>query len=44
MRALRLNTALVTRRTWLALYEVDNCSLAQREAFLKRVDNKMRAL
>ena len=24
MRALRLNTALVTRRSWLALYKVDN--------------------
>ena len=35
MRALRLNTALVTRRSWLALYEVDNCSLAQRQAFLQ---------
>jgi NAD(P)H dehydrogenase (quinone) len=44
MRALRLNTALVTRRSWLALYRVDNCSPAQRQAFLKRVDQKMRAL
>ena len=44
MRALRLNTALVTRRSWLALYKVDNCSLAQRQAFLKRVDQKMRSL
>jgi NAD(P)H dehydrogenase (quinone) len=44
MRALRLNTALATRRSWLALYEVDKCSLAQRQAFLKRVDQKMRSL
>jgi putative NADPH-quinone reductase len=44
MRALRLNTALVTRTTWVALYEVDNCSLAQRQAFLERVDRKMRWL
>jgi hypothetical protein len=44
MRALRLNTALATRRSWLALYEVDNCSLDQRQAFLKRVDQKMRSL
>jgi putative NADPH-quinone reductase len=44
MRALRLNTALFTRRSWLALYEIDNSSLAQREAFLKRVDQKMRLL
>jgi NAD(P)H dehydrogenase (quinone) len=44
MRALRLNTALLTRRSWLALYEIDNSSVAQREAFLKRVDQKMRSL
>jgi NAD(P)H dehydrogenase (quinone) len=44
MRALRLNTALLTRRSWLALYEVDNCSPARREAFLKRVDQKLRSL
>jgi putative NADPH-quinone reductase len=44
MRALRLNTALFTRRSWLALYKVDNCSLSQREDFLKRVDQKMRTL
>ena len=44
MRALRLNTALATRRSWLALYEVDNRSLDQRQAFLKRVDRKMRSL
>lgn len=44
MRALRLNTALVTRRSWLALYEIDNCSLARRQAFLQRVDHKMHSL
>ena len=44
MRALRLNTAVVTRRSWLALYEVDNCSLAQRQAFLQRVDRRMHSL
>jgi NAD(P)H dehydrogenase (quinone) len=44
MRALRLNTALVTRRSWLALYRIDNCSVARRRAFLKRVDQKMRSL
>ena len=44
MRALRLNTALATRRSWLALYEVDDSSLDQRQAFLKRVDQKMRSL
>ncbi|MBK5331554.1 MAG: NAD(P)H-dependent oxidoreductase [Ilumatobacteraceae bacterium] len=43
-RALRMNTALLTRRSWLALYETDNSSLAQRQAFLKRVDQKMRSL
>lgn len=44
MRALRMNTALFTRRSWLALYETDNSSLAQRQAFLKRVDQKMRSI
>jgi putative NADPH-quinone reductase len=43
-RALRMNTALFTRRSWLALYETDNSSLAQRQAFLKRVDQKMRSI
>ena len=44
MRTLRLNTALATRRSWLALYGVDSSSLDQRQAFLKRVDQKMRSL
>ena len=44
LRALRLNTALLTRRSWLALYEIDNTSVAARLAFLKRVDQKMRSL
>jgi putative NADPH-quinone reductase len=44
MRALRLNTAVLTRSTWLALYEVDTSTLARRQAFLQRVDRKMRSL
>jgi putative NADPH-quinone reductase len=44
LRALRLNTAIVTRRSWLALYEMDSRTVEQRSAFLKRVDRKMRLL
>ena len=44
LRALRLNTAVLTRRSWLALYEIDNSSVADRQAFLKQVDQKMRSL
>jgi NAD(P)H dehydrogenase (quinone) len=44
LRTLRLNTAIFTRRSWLALYEMDTRSEDQRAAFLKRVDRKMRSL
>jgi NAD(P)H dehydrogenase (quinone) len=44
LRALRLNTATLTRRTWLGLYEVDTRTDAQRAAFLKRVERTMRSL
>jgi len=44
MRALRFNTAILTRRTWLALYQLDNCSAAKRDAFLKRVERRMQSL
>lgn len=44
LRALRLNTALFTRRSWLGLYQVDARTAAQREAFLKRVERRMRSL
>ncbi len=44
LRALRLNTAILTRRSWLALYEMDSRSAEQRAAFLRRVDRKMRLL
>ena len=44
LRALRLNTAIFTRRSWLALYEMDSRSAQQRAAFLRRVDRKMRLL
>ncbi len=44
LRALRLNTALVTRRSWLALYSIDTRTVEQRAAFLKRVERKMQSL
>jgi putative NADPH-quinone reductase len=44
LRALRLNTATLTRRSWVALYELDNCNAAKRGAFLKRVERKMQSL
>ncbi len=44
LRALRLNTALVTRRSWLGLYGIDRCSNEQRAAFLRRVDDRMQSL
>jgi putative NADPH-quinone reductase len=44
LRALRLNTAVVTRRSWLGLYEIDRRTDEQRAAFLRRVDDRMRSL
>lgn len=44
MRALRLNTALRTRRTWLALYEMDRTNASERAAFLARVERRLRSL
>jgi NAD(P)H dehydrogenase (quinone) len=44
LRALRLNTALLTRRSWLALYKVNTVTAEERSAFLRRVDQKMRSL
>jgi putative NADPH-quinone reductase len=44
LRALRLNTALLTRRSWLGLYKMDTRTVEQRAAFLRRVDRKMRSL
>jgi NAD(P)H dehydrogenase (quinone) len=44
MRALRLNTALRTRRTWLALYRMDARTAAERRAFLDRVQARLAAL
>lgn len=43
-RALRLNTGLRTRRSWLALYAIDTATAAQREAFLAKVERRMRSL
>jgi putative NADPH-quinone reductase len=44
LRALRLNTAIFTRRSWLGLYRMDNRTMEQRAAFLRRVDRKLRSL
>jgi len=44
LRALRLNTAVLTRRTWLGLYEMDTRTAEQRAAFLDRVDRRMHSL
>lgn len=43
-RALRLNTGLRTRRSWLGLYAIDTATADEREAFLQRVERKMRSL
>jgi NAD(P)H dehydrogenase (quinone) len=44
LRALRLNTALMTRRSWLGLYAIDATTVEERSAFLQRVERKMRSL
>jgi len=44
LRALRLNTHLFTRRSWLALYGINTRTAEQRAAFLGRVDRTMRSL
>lgn len=44
LRALRLNTALLTRRSWLALYEIDRCTPDERSAFLRKIERKLAAL
>ncbi|MEP7203357.1 MAG: NAD(P)H-dependent oxidoreductase [Ilumatobacteraceae bacterium] len=44
LRALRLNTAVLTHRSWMGLYKVDSCTAAKRAAFLKRVERKMQSL
>lgn len=44
LRALRLNTAVMTRRSWLGLYEVGRRTAAERAAFLRRVERTMARL
>ncbi|MGZ4680495.1 MAG: NAD(P)H-dependent oxidoreductase [Ilumatobacteraceae bacterium] len=44
LRALRLNTATLTRGSWLGLYRMDSRTARQRTAFLRRVERKMRSL
>ena len=41
LRALRLNCGLHTATTWLALYSIDTAGVAEREAFLDRVEHTM---
>ena len=43
-RALRLNTGLRARTAWLGLYSLDSATAEERDAFLDRVDRKMRSL
>ncbi len=43
-RALRLNTGLRTRTSWLGLYAIDSATAAQRSKFLDRVEHRMRSL
>jgi putative NADPH-quinone reductase len=44
MRALRLNTAILTRRSWLSMYQLDTCTATQRASFLRRVERTMQSL
>lgn len=43
-RSLRVLCHRFARTTWLALYDVDRSTQAQREAFLDRVEHRMRRL
>lgn len=43
-RALRMICGLRTRCSWLGLYAIDTATTAQREAFLQRVEKRMRTL
>ena len=43
-RSLRVLCHRFTRTTWLALYGIDRATPAQREAFLARVDRRLRRL
>ncbi len=44
MRALRLNTGLRTRGTWLGFYSVDSSTPEQRTAFINEVEKRMSSL
>lgn len=43
-RSLRLSTGWGTRTCWLAMYRLDGATPEQRDAFLAKVERKMRAL
>jgi putative NADPH-quinone reductase len=44
MRALRLNTGVRTRTTWLPFYSADSSTPDQRAAFIERVETKLASL
>jgi NAD(P)H dehydrogenase (quinone) len=44
MRALRLNTGYLTRRSWLGMYGMDGCTADARAAFLAKVEHRMKSL
>ena len=44
LRALRLNTGLRTRSTWLAFYGIDQSTLEERQTFIAKVEQKLAAL
>ena len=44
LRALRLNTGMRTRTDWLGFYAIDASTQAQREAFIRRVEQRMAKL
>ena len=42
LRGVRAMCGRGTRTDWLGLYDIDNSTAADREAFLQRVDRRMR--
>jgi NAD(P)H dehydrogenase (quinone) len=44
LRALRLNTGMRTRTTWLGLYAIDASTQEQRQLFISQVEQKMAKL
>jgi NAD(P)H dehydrogenase (quinone) len=44
MRTIRINTGWRTRTSWLGLYAIDTSTDREREAFIARVERRMRAM